>query len=557
MRALSPLLPSFAPLALAVLLSSPPASAQSSRALLLEGDEIFGVGAVTGIQTFSINDNGEWLIVAETDAPAGVNVVVLRDGIPTFQEGDLVSTPPGATMASVSYPSFNRSGEIGWYMGLGNTNPNGDAGAFFNSRCLVREGTLSSASGFTPGTFYKAFVNVRINDGRQILCQASVDDPAVATSGDAAIVLLTLDESGYLLSEELLMVEGTAYDGLDPVNLLGSGTHTLAFNNRGDFLTFVSTTASSSYDGNIFYNWDSVAREGTLSPVPPRTWASLMSPRIDLNDYGDYVYTGTLSGDGETNLIIVKNTAKFMQKGDVVESVAPYYAQNFFSAPVNVTNGGKVVWFGQFSDPDASRNKGIFVDGEIVAQIGVTRVEGRFIKSINTFAESFDVPPQGRYLIYTGTLDDTRAGVFLIDLGEISPMESCYGNTGKLTHESGFALLGRRLTFQMDQGQGYGVTPIFLLSSLPIAGWPPCGLDAGPVGELLIDLSGANGNPVYYALGTPWAGAPVAHRLDIPNDANLVGLELFAQGLFWDIGNHIPEQNLLLTNAVHIVIAAP
>ncbi len=46
-------------------------------------------------------------------------------------------------------------------------------------------------------------------------------------------------------------------------------------------------------------------------------------------------------------------------------------------------------------------------------------------------------------------------------------------------------------------------------------------------------------------------------NIDIPDDPSLVGVHLYAQGIFWDIGDQLPEQNILLTNALEIVIASP
>ena len=557
MRFLSRCGSSLAFLALAVTLGTAVAEGQSVRKLVANGDVIFGVGTVTNILEYTVSDGGDWLVLVEAQIGTSSGEVLLRNGIPTLQENDYLITPEGARVKSMELPSFNGAHDIGWNMSFTGFPTTQDTGCFFNSRILAQEGGPCNAPDFGAGTVWKSFTLARLNDSHQVLCSGMVDDPTFSGPTDVALVRFTVDQNGFLLSEEVMLTEGTRYDNLQPLSSIGTTANSLAFNNRGDFMAFVDTTDSANLDGNIFYNQDSIAREGKASPIPGRNWSTLAGPRLDLNDYGDYVYNGQLDGDGATNSIIVKNNQKFVQELDVLPATAPFHITSFQTTPLHVTNAGNVVWFGQINDSDASRNKIIFWDERAMVRIGITRVGSQFINTLRLFGAAFFVPPDGRHLIFWAKLDDGTIGVFLMDLGLVTPMSDCVGNTGKLAFSGGLPLLGERLTFDMDAGQGPGVLPVFMLSTAPVTGWPPCGLDTGITGELLIDVSPGLGNPAYFKIGSPWVGVPVRHHLDIPNDVALTGAEFYAQGLFWDLGDQLPAQNLLLTNGLRIAVAMP
>jgi len=523
----------------------------------MTGDEIFGVGTVTGIVKMSINDAGDWLVLVDTNGPGASDFVLLRNGIPTLQEGDSLSSPEGATVSSMDLPSVNDAGNIGWYLDIAGVPTAGNSGGYYNSKIVVQEGTVSTAPEFTLGTPWMILFNVRLNNNNLMLVHGTVDDPLIATAGDQALVLIVLDEEGNKISENVHMKEGDVIDSsLEPVQLFGTQTHSLALNTRGDILTFVDTTASSSSDGHIFLNFQNLAREGTESPIEGRNWSSLASPELDINDYGDYVYTGTIAGDSHSNTVIIKNGEKYRQEGDVIPSMDPRTIHGFFSAPVFITNAGGVYWYCQTDENDATKDCGIFLNGDMLVQEGISSVDGTYVRSLESLTESYTVPPDGRYLVFDADLDDGRSGAFLMDVGVVTRLPGCVENTGWLAHRSGLPLLGERISFEMDDGQGTGVLPILFMSTLPVIGYPPCGVQTY-AGELLVDFSSANGNPAVFQLGAPWGGAPVVQYVDIPDDPILVDATVYAQGLFWDAGDQLPEQNLLLTNALRIVFTAP
>ena len=557
MRSLSSLSLRLLPLALCLGLSAGGATAQHVRTLAVTGHEVFGVGTITDIVKMSVNDKGDWLVLVDTNGPGASDFVLLRNGIPTLQEGDSLSSPEGATVSSMDLPSINIWGDIGWNLNIAGVPVAGNSGAYFNSKIVIQEGRVSTAPEFTLGTPWMLIFNVRLNNSNQMLVHGTVDDPLIASAGDQALVFVTLDEEGNLVSENVYMKEGDVVGpGLMPIQLFGTATHSVAFNNRGDIMAFVDTSASSSTDGFIFLNYQQIAREGDDSPVEGRTWSSLASPELDVNDYGEYVFSGTISGDTQTNSLIIKNGDKYKQQGDVIPTMAPRKIHSFFSAPIFITNAGGVFWFCKTDENDSAKDSGIFLNERMLVQEGITPVDGTFVRILETLTESFTVPPDGRYLVFWAQLDDSRTGAFLIDVGVVTRLPGCAENTGWLGHRSGLPLLGERMAFEMDDGQGTGVLPILFMSTMPIAGYPPCGIETY-AGELLIDLSPANGNPALFQLGVPWGGAPVVQYVDIPDDPILADAVVYAQGLFWDAGDQLPEQNLLLTNALRIEFATP
>ena len=67
--------------------------------LVLEGDSVPGVGLVTRIDNIAVNDNGEWIVEADTDnADTDADTVLLENGSLYLREGDALSFPFGASI---------------------------------------------------------------------------------------------------------------------------------------------------------------------------------------------------------------------------------------------------------------------------------------------------------------------------------------------------------------------------------------------------------------------------------------------------------------------------
>jgi len=436
-----------------------------------------------------------------------------------------------------------------------------DGGAYFNSSLVLQESMISTAPEFSAGTPWLSNFNVRLNDNHQMLCHGSVNDPDIPTGGDQAMVLVTLDEDGHLLGESAIMKEDDLLPGqTDLIQAFGTQSRSVDFNNHGDLICFVDTQDQSTEDGNIYKTLNGVpvglAREGHTSPVPGRDWSSLLNPSVALNDDGGHAFIGVLEGDAATKSLPVRNGEPFIQQGDRIPALSPWGVENFHTAPIFLSNTGDLFWFCMTDDSDRESDTAIFRNLDPLIQEGHTWIDGQIVDTLWVFGETFYVSPNGRYMIFRAVLDDGLDGAFLLDMGLVAPMAECSGNEGSLSHVAGLPLLEETLELEMTAGQTFGVTPVLMLSTDPIAGWPPCGLPI-PAGELLLDFTRVNGNPFFYDVGIPWAGQPISFYLPIPDEALLIGSSVFAQGLFWAIGNMHPEEKLRLTGGIHITIVAP
>ncbi len=555
----------FSPLGAAALLSTllltASASAQTSRALILENDIVFPLGPVKSTDGVRVADNGEWLVFVEMQQGSDpYDLVLLRNGIPTLQGGNLLGVPEGAQIDDFGPFAMDLAGNLSMVLEFMGYSATTNSGIYFGANLLIQESWPSLAPQLTPGSQWKTFSCLRSNDARQILCLGAVDDPNIPSTTDHVIVRIQVDEDGNLASEECLAKEGDLLpDGSYSISRFSTTPRFMAFNGRGDVITFVDTDAPYDVDGSIYFIADGemieIAQEGDPSPVPGRPWEVFSYVAVDLNDYGDYVLMGDIAGDSATAALIVRNDEKFVQEGDPIPAIGDFPIQSFYRAPLFISNGGDVVWFCQVERAAPTENQALFQNDEIVARRGITRIEGEFIRKFESNETAFHVSPNGRFLIYQAELLDWREGAFMIDLGCVVPMPGCRENEGKLTRVGGLPFAGETIEFAMSEGQAIGVLPIFLLSTHPAATWPPCGIPFD-TGELLIDFSPQNGNPAHFSIGPPWGGAPVSHHLALPDDAFLIGATLYMQGLFWDVGDQVPEVDFRLTNGMMITIAS-
>ena len=191
------------------LLTSAAANAQlryTITSAVLEGDNVSGVGLVTSIDNLTINNDGSWIVEADTDNPDGnADSVLLKDGTLLLREGQALDLPVGATLNTFDSVTLNNNGDSGWNFFLsGTSGTNDDSGVYFNTELVIQESDISGAPEFTPGTPYIGFFEVKINDPGDLLIVASIDDPNIATTVDRALVLADVDAGGNLLSEAVI-----------------------------------------------------------------------------------------------------------------------------------------------------------------------------------------------------------------------------------------------------------------------------------------------------------------------------------------------------------------
>jgi hypothetical protein len=85
-----------------------------------------------------------------------------------------------------------------------------------------------------------------------------------------------------------------------------------------------------------------------------------------------------------------------------------------------IGNNGKVLWYGDWNDPDTDIDTGLFVDQSLLIQEGVSMVNGDVIDTIAATDQTFAMSDSGRYVIVElfsiNSADPTLNGAYIYDL---------------------------------------------------------------------------------------------------------------------------------------------
>lgn len=413
------------------------AGAQTLTTLVKDADPISGVGSITSIDNVAVNDSGAWLVEADTDNPDTViDSVILKSGVLFLREGDALAPPTGASVGSFDGMAINSNGDVGWNLFLDGLTGSTDSGIFFNSSLVIQESDHSTAPQFSPSTPYTGWFDARINDANLMLLLSSVDDPAIASTTDRALVVAAVSAGGALLAEGVISKEGGLINGepIETVTDFGTASNTIAFNNAGQAIFFADMTGSTTTDGLIVIGNTSsttiVAREGSPSGIPGRSWQTLSSKAVDLNDSGSYVLRGDLDGaTTDDDVIMLNGSIVIAREGTTLPPIAPFKFTGFGSGSVCLDNSNNVFWIGDWDDPNTTRDVGLFRNHELLVQEGVTMVGGSTIESLSLVEGNFMVSPNGRFVIFTCKLTGGVDAAVLLDLdGTTAWQRFCFGD---------------------------------------------------------------------------------------------------------------------------------
>jgi hypothetical protein len=399
------------------------APATDPTPVVLEGDAVPGVGNVTFISNLTVNNGGVWLVEADTDhSNTDADSVLIRNGVLYLREDDVLPLPPGATLDSFDSITINNNDDSGFNFFLDSLLPSSeDSGVYFNTVLVIQESNISTAPEFTPGTPYIGFFDVKPNDDNQLLIVASIDDPAIASSVDRALVIVSVDGTGALLSESVFAKEGDILAGqTEAVADFGTGPHQSAINNLGQLLFFADLTGATTDDGTIYLDNTLLAQEGGPSPVPGRIYQFLSSRGMDLNNVGGYVHKANLDGSTSDDELIVVNGGVFVREGDTLPAIAPFTFTSFGtgSGPVKIDDNDNVLWFGDWNDPSTDIDTGLFLNGTLLVQEGVTMIGGLLVDTISSGTDAFDMSDDGRFIIFEATLVGGINGAFVIETNQ-------------------------------------------------------------------------------------------------------------------------------------------
>ncbi len=406
-------------------LCAPLASAQVQTTFSIatqSGNSVAGVGLVTNIDTVAVANGGVWIVEADTDnSDLNADSVVLRNGALVSRQGDALAAPAGTTISSFGSGGarISSAGNWAWNYFLDGATSGADSGIFFDNTLVLQEGTISLAPQFSVGTPYIGFFGAKINDASQALVVATVEDVAIASTVDRALVRFQLGPGGALLSETVIAKEGDVLPGqTEAVADFATGPHGSDFNDLGQVLFIADLAGSTASDGAIYLDSTLLAQEGAPSPVAGRNWLGLStSQRVALNNVGDYAFTGQLDAPTTDDIVLVRNGAVFMREGDLAPGVSGgWTVTSFGSGAVDLDDAGNMYWFCDWTDPDITRDTGIYRNNQLLVQEGVSVINGQLLTSIATVQENFMVSADGRWLIFEGGFAGGASAAILIEM---------------------------------------------------------------------------------------------------------------------------------------------
>jgi hypothetical protein len=151
--------------------------------------------------------------------------------------------------------------------------------------------------------------------------------------------------------------------------------------------------------------------------MSPRNYETLSGRGLDVNNLGGCVFKANLDGATTDDEIIVKNSSVFVGEGWNVSSIGAFHVTAFGTAsgPVLIDDGGHVLWFGDWDDPDTNVDTGLFYDYSLLIQEGVTEINGVIVDEIANGQDAFAMSDDGRWIIFEATLVGGVGGAFLID----------------------------------------------------------------------------------------------------------------------------------------------
>lgn len=409
-----------------------PVSIVELETLHTEGDLVAGVGVTTRIDALAINDAGDWLLEVDTDnASTDNDGAMLRNGALDLTEGQALAMPVGSMLDSFDAINLNNNGDSGWNFFLdGTSGSSDDSGVYFNTTMLIQEGDATTAAGLTVGTPYIGFFDARINDSSEILVMASIDDPAIDSTVDRALIVVDTLGGG---TQTLIAAEGDILPGqTEAVADFETGPHNYDFNASGQVMFIADLAGDTAVDHAVYLDSTLLAQEGGASPVAGRNWSTLSSAEVDVNDLGDYVISGSLDGDSASNLLIERSGAKLVQEGDmIVDNAFDNWAlTSFGSGPVEIGNNGNVLWFGDWDNPDTSIDSGLFLNDQLIVQEGLSTIGGVPIDTLRNVQDGYALSDDGQWVMFRGVLDDGNDFAARIRVGPFVSLGQGLAGTG-------------------------------------------------------------------------------------------------------------------------------
>jgi hypothetical protein len=536
--------------AVVAVLCGAPAAAQTTK-LISTGDVLPGLGTITALLEFDVNAAGDWVASVQTaQMPLSWNRALVRNGVVVLKPGDIVQGLPFVTGTPVA---LDGDGNYAWTSAM----PFLQGMWLGTSPCLLKDDPIVGA-GVPPDSLAFSFFDLLFEPAGTVLVNATM---VGASSGLITRVLVRTGPHGSGVATSILK-QGDFLPGHgSAISYIGDGAHSMALDAAGDLMYTVRFLdgVEGIYRGNV-----PLALTGQPSPVLGVNWggvAPLAHQPVELNDSGDYAFTGLLDAPTGFSQLLVRNGSTVTRQGDALPAIAPYAITKLggthgLGAPVRLTQDGRVLWLATWNDPDTARDSGLFLDHELVVQEGVTHVGGVPIDEFSLINGSryFDISANGTAIYVHAKLANGQESFFVIHpAGSAQPIAGCVPNSGTLTGPT--PTLGSPCTLSMGAAQVDGALALLFLSTKAVAAPAPCGLSLPDLGEILIDFVAPN--PIATRVGASLASpAPTPVPLGtVPNSPALSGLTFYAQGVWIDTAGAHPVEPLRLTNALAMSVA--
>jgi hypothetical protein len=408
-----------------------------SQVLVRAGDLVPGVGAVEAIDNLTVDDDGNALVQVNTDnVDLGRDLAVLRNGHLHLQEGQALPLPTGATLKAFDTPTLNTALHSAWVHELDGTGSFADdVGLYFGDQLLLQEGGASSAPQLLGGNVIKGLYEAEINNLDRMLLITIIDEPGQLPGLNFAVLRITVDAAGNLASETLILRAG---DFVVP-GVSGELTNMeirgqcLSFNDLDQFMFVTTESGVSGTERAVYIDGVQLARDGGPSPVAGRPWDTVAGAEVDLNNLGDWVLHAELEGDSDSAYLIERNGAKFIQEGDTLPAIPGFVFQRFGFGPVYVGDNGNVLWFGDWDDPDTSRDTGLFLNHQLILQEGVSVVDGELVEFIRGVEKGYVLSPDGEWIVVEVELAGGVNAALLIHVGPWTCLDGGSAGTGGIT----------------------------------------------------------------------------------------------------------------------------
>ncbi|HKX45871.1 MAG TPA: hypothetical protein VJP77_04160 [Planctomycetota bacterium] len=533
------------------LLSSPGLAAAASGApaqsqvLIAEGDVLPGVGVVRDVFDVAIDDASHWAAAVwiENTIPQAQALVV--DGQVLIGPGDpLLGQPAPHVFRQASSLHFDESGELLWISnGYPGPISSGD-GAYRGLTPLLVVDQPLVAPGVPPGSPLVRFYEIVPAGPGEVVVHLETNHPVVGGLTEDHLVRVS-DQPGGGVAVTVIAKRGDVLPGqTSSIVDIFEHNHALGVDGAGNalFLPKLNDGTQALYLGQQL-----VAETGDPTPQFGLTWTSLVRANAAVNATGDVAFTGRVNENGEPRNMLVWNGQLVVKEGDSIPAVAPFAIEELFAGDVpyptslHLTDTGGLVWFAGWDDPDTSRDRGVFVDLDLVLREGDFFVEGLRVvdlvpaNGITPRVPTYDANSDATEFALRATLEDGRIAALRVDLtGAVAPIPDCIPNLGTLVGAP--VAPGDHLTVTVGDAQAVGAVALLALSTATVTGAPGCGVAVPGLGEQHVSLSPAHlfgVKPGAWPAFLPGGTAPVFAG-SLPDDPSLAGFPFYAQAVWID-----------------------